>query len=124
PDGGLYTEEVIGAEGFSGISAIAYHLHPPTLVERIEAPIPYGVEYVDEEVLRHRHLRGGLVEAGGDWLSGRQYVMGNADVRLALCRPTEAMDYFYKNASSDELVFVHDGEGTLESVFGTLAFQQ
>ncbi|MEO1728477.1 MAG: homogentisate 1,2-dioxygenase, partial [Bacteroidota bacterium] len=30
PDGALYTEEVIGAEGFSGIQSIAYHLHPPT----------------------------------------------------------------------------------------------
>jgi homogentisate 1,2-dioxygenase len=42
PDGVLYTEEVIGAEGFSGISSIAYHIHPPTLVERIEDPLPDG----------------------------------------------------------------------------------
>jgi homogentisate 1,2-dioxygenase len=50
--------------------------------------------------------------------------MGNEDVRLALCLPTEPMDYFYRNAVADELIYVHDGEGTLESPFGTLPFTQ
>lgn len=122
PNGEFYTEEVIGAEGFSGISAIAYHIHPPTLVQRIDERIPYKVEYVDEDVLQHRHLRGFDVPEGGDWLSGRRYIMGNEDVRLAVCRPTEDTIYFYKNASSDELVFVHEGEGTMESPFGTVVF--
>ncbi len=122
-DGALYTEEVIGAEGFSGISSIAYHIHPPTMVERILDSIPYSVTYADENALRHRHLRGSDVERGGDWLTGRRYIMGNADVRLALCSPEEEMDVFYRNASSDELVFVHEGEGVLESFFGDLAFR-
>ncbi|MFQ5570522.1 MAG: homogentisate 1,2-dioxygenase [Rhodothermales bacterium] len=123
-DGELYHEEVIGAEGFSGISSIAYHLHPPTLVERIGDPIPFQVDYVDDDALRHRHLKGANVPPGGDWLSGRTYVMGNSDVRLALCSPTEAMGFFYRNATSDELIYVHDGEGVLESPFGPLAFTQ
>ena len=125
PDGALYTEEVIGAEGFSGIASIAYHLHPPTLVDRILEPEPYAVEYADAaETLRHRHFQGKEVAPGGDWLSGRRYIMGNADVMLALCAPTEAMgeDQFYKNASCDELVFVHDGEGRLETPLGVVPF--
>lgn len=122
PNGELYKEEVVGAEGFSGISSICYHLHAPTIVERIEEPIPYAVTYVDEDFLQHRHIKGFEIEAGGDWLSGRTYVMGNADVRLAICRPVEPMSYFYKNASCDELVFVHEGEGTLVSMFGAVEF--
>ena len=124
PDGTLYQEEVIGAEGFSGISSIAYHLHEPTLVERIVEPIPFQVDYADKDFLRHRHLKGLEVPEGGDWTSGRKYIMGNSDVRLALCRPTEPMDYFYRNATSDELIYVHDGEGVLESPLGTVAFTQ
>lgn len=123
PDGTLYREEVIGAEGFSGISSIAYHIHAPTLVERIEEPIPYDVQYVDEDFLRHRHIKGFDVPAGGDWISGRRYVMGNNDVRLALCRPTDSMETFYKNATCDELVFVHEGEGVLETVLGDVEFR-
>jgi len=124
PDGALYTEEVIGAEGFSGISSIAYHLHPPTLVERVEDPIPYGITYAEKDFLRHRHLKGGQVEPGGDFLTGRRYIMGNSDVELALAQPTEPLSCFYRNASHDELVYVHDGEGVLESVFGNVPFEQ
>lgn len=124
PDGALYTEEVIGAEGFSGIASIAYHIHPPTLVEEVGDREAYGIEYAEEDFLKHRHFKGPKVEPGGDWLSGRQYIMGNSDVQLALCAPTEAMpeDTFYKNATSDELVYVHDGEGRLETVLGTVEF--
>ena len=124
PDGELYTEEVVGAEGFHGISAIAYHIHPPTLVDRIDDPIPYDVEFVEKDFLRHRLLDGMNVKPDGDWLTGRRYIMGNSDVKLALCCPTDEMGVFYKNAACDELVFVHDGEGTLETMFGTVEFTQ
>ena len=126
PDGALYTEEVIGAEGFSGIASIAYHVHPPTLVDEVLEPEPYGAEYVEADFLRHRHFLGKEVQPGGDWLSGRRYIMGNADVALALAAPAEPMDdaTFYKNASCDELVYVHDGEGRLETPLGTVPFTQ
>ena len=124
PDGELYTEEVVGAEGFSGISAIAYHIHEPTLVERIEEPIPYAVEFADQDFLRHRLFDGMRVEPGGDWLTGRRYIMGNDDVLLALCCPTDEMATFYKNATHDELIYVHEGEGTLHTMFGPVEFTQ
>ena len=122
PDGTLYHEEVMGAEGFSGISTIAYHLHPPTLVERIEPPIPRKVEYADRDFLRHRHIKGWEVPEGGDWLTGRHILMGNNDVRLGIARPTEPMEYFYRNAVADELIFVHEGEGVVETQLGTISF--
>ncbi|PEN06773.1 hypothetical protein CRI93_09045 [Longimonas halophila] len=123
PDGELYTEEVIGAEGFSGISSIAYHIHPPTLVEKVDDPVDYGITYADDEALKHRHIEGFNLEPGGDWLSGRTYIMGNPDVQLALCRPTDAMEgYFYRNAAADELIYVHEGTGTLETPLGNVDF--
>lgn len=122
PDGGLYSEEVIGAEGFSGIQSLAYHLYPPTLVERFGPSIPYGVDYAPLDFLRHRHVRGFDVASEGEWLEARRYVMGNEDVRLALASPTREMGYFYRNAVADELIFVHEGSGVLESPFGSLKF--
>ena len=124
PDGELYTEEVIGAEGFSGIASIAYHTHQPTIVDRIDEPLDYDATYVDKDFLQHRHVKGFEVEAGGDWLSGRTYMMGNADVQLALVRPTEQQSVFYRNAASDELAYVHEGEGRLETVLGTVEFEE
>ena len=32
PDGGLYSEQLVGHEGFTGTSALLYHVHPPTTV--------------------------------------------------------------------------------------------
>lgn len=125
PDGELYTEEVIGAEGFSGISSIAYHIHPPTTVEHVGESEPYEIEYADEDFLKHRHIKGFEVEKGGDWLTGRKYMMGNDNVKLALVRPTDQMEgYFYRNASSDELVYVHEGDGRLETPLGTVEFTE
>ena len=123
-DGELYSEEVIGAEGFSGISSIAYHVHPPTVVVRLGDPIPFGVEYVELNFLRHRHVNGFDIESSGAWLESRRYVMGNSDVRLAVCSPSEPMDYFYRNAVADEMIYVHDGEGVLESPFGNVDFKK
>ena len=124
PDGTLYSEEVIGAEGFSGISSIAYHLHPPTIVDKVLDPIPFGVEYTELDFLRHRHIKGFDVPSSGDWLASRRYVMGNEDVRLAVCSPDTEMEYFYRNAVADEMIFVHEGEGVLESPFGEVPFSK
>ena len=126
PDGALYTEEVLGEEGFHGIGSIAYHIHPPTLVEAVGEPEDVAVEYAEEAFLAHRHFLGPRVEPGGDWLTGRVPIMGNADIVMSMCVPTDAMpqDTFYKNATHDELVYVHDGEGTLHTVLGDVEFRQ
>ena len=123
-DGSLYAEELIGAEGFSGIQSTAYHIYPPTVVDRVEDPIPINIDYIEFNPLLHRHIIGFDVESSGDWLSSRSYVMGNDDVILAVATPTEEMDYFYRNAVADEMVFVHAGEGELRSMFGTVAFSK
>jgi homogentisate 1,2-dioxygenase len=50
--------------------------------------------------------------------------MFNHDVAIALSTPTAPMNYFYRNGTHDELIFVHQGSGRLESVFGTLEFKE
>ncbi len=34
------------------------------------------------------------------------------------------MEYFYKNADGDDLLFVHEGTGRLETIFGTLPYRE
>lgn len=122
PDGSLYHEEVMGIHGFAGIQSILYHLNPPTAVRRIEEPIPVQIPYVNDE-LRHRHLRGAQVESEGDAISSRVPLMGNNDVVLYLAHPTKPMPYWYKFAHGDDVLFIHDGEGVLETQFGTLRYR-
>ena len=123
PDGSLYHEELMGIHGFSGIQSILYHVHPPTRVLRAEVVRPVEILYEDQEHLRHRHFRSAQLEAGGDAVDGRVVMMGNQDVVLSVVCPTAPMHYWYRFAHGDEVLFVHDGTGVLESQFGTLHYR-
>jgi homogentisate 1,2-dioxygenase len=122
PDGGLYREEVMGLEGFSGLQSTLYHHFLPPRVQEVEDLGPASVDYADFGPVRHRAFATADIPAGGDAVSARRILMGNRDVTLGLSRPTGSMDYFYRNAQAYEVWFTHEGEGTVHSQFGQLPF--
>ncbi|MEL7058738.1 MAG: homogentisate 1,2-dioxygenase [Acidobacteriota bacterium] len=122
-DGNLHHEEVMGIHGFAGIQSILYHLHPPTRVHDLGLVETVEIDYEDQEHLRHRHFRSADLEAGGDAVAGRVPLLGNSDVVLSVVRPTEPMAYWYRFAHGDEVLFVHDGTGVLETQFGHLRYR-
>ncbi|MBO8171411.1 MAG: homogentisate 1,2-dioxygenase [Bacillaceae bacterium] len=124
PDGSLYWEQVMGTRGFSGIQSILYHHHPPTQVSRVEHQAKVERRYEEQGALRHRHFATKEAASGGDFLEARRILMGNEDVAIGIARPTEQMNYFYRNGEEDELLFVHEGSGKVETVFGTLTFRK
>lgn len=122
PDGGLYAEQLFGTRGFSGPMSLMYHINLPTEVKSWEDRGSCKPEFIPDEPLRHRHLRTGKMTPSGDAVSGRICLMGNSDVYWHQVLVGEQMDYFYKNADADECLFIHDGEGELQSMFGTVHF--
>ncbi|MCA1801219.1 MAG: homogentisate 1,2-dioxygenase [Rhodothermaceae bacterium] len=122
-DGQLYTEELFGAEGFSGNSSLLYHHNPPTTVKRVEKGKEIVIKPWKEDLLRHHHLLTHNMPKGGDPVSGRVVVLFNNDVQIALCRPIEKMNYFYRNGEHDEMLFIHEGKGVLQTNFGKLTFE-
>ncbi len=122
PDGSLYAEEVFGTKGFSGISSLLYHVNLPTQIAGFEPIRSVKPELALEEPLRHHHLKTHGLPSSGDPISGRIPLLTNDDVTIGICRPDSRMDYFYKNADGDDLLFIHEGSGHLETMFGTLAF--
>jgi len=123
PDGSLHHEEVMGIHGFSGVQSILYHLHPPTAVERVEERVENGLNLEPAGPLRHRLLRAAGTPVLGDGVSGRVPLLANRDVVVSIVRFREAMDYWYRFAHGDEILFIHEGRGTLESQFGRLAYR-
>ncbi len=123
PDGSLYHEELIGTRGFSGIQSLLYHLHPPTQVERIMVENPRTILYEENASLRHRHLRTKTLAEGGDAIASRVILMSNPDVCISVARPTEPMQYWYRFAHGDEIIFIHDGRGILETQYGILHYR-
>ncbi len=69
-----------------------------------------GYEEWPLEVQRHHHLKTAELTRGGDPVLGRQVLMFNKDVALAIAQPTMAMDYFYRNGECDEVYFVSAGD--------------
>lgn len=100
-----------------------YHIRPPTAVRQVETVTRVEIPYEEPGPLRPRHLRSAEVAAGGDAITGRVPLMGNNEVVMYLARPTRAMDYWYKFAHGDDVIFVHDGTGLLESQYGILRYR-
>lgn len=123
PDGELYTEEVMGMEGFSGIQSLLYHYHPPTRVLRMESLPSEPVEWMNYGPLRGRQFKTKDFPVGGDPLQSRRTIMGNSDVTLSLSRPDQSSKVFYRNGQAYECWFVHEGSGRLLSQFGSLPFR-
>jgi homogentisate 1,2-dioxygenase len=119
PDGQLYAEELMGTEGFSSSSSLLYHRRPPTALVAAEAVPEKDPGLGPNEPLLPRHLRTGMLAAGGDLVADRTLLLANAHVRLAVARPTEPSG-LYRNATGDEIVYLRQGSARLDSVFGSL----
>lgn len=121
--GDLYHEELMGIHGFAGIQSLLYHLRPPTAVQDVSVVRSTALEFESDGPLRHRLLNTLQLPEGGNAIDGRIPLLGNADCVISVVRPTEPMPYWYRFAHGDELHFVHEGTGVLESQFGLLAYR-
>lgn len=134
PDGSLYAEELVSSKGFSGQYSILYHVFPPTQVKEVLKPVPFGEQVNEQYPLLQTHLKTSQQGiTGNDYLKGRKILLKNADVGIGTCNLPALngadsagthMDYFYKNAEADEVIYLHEGNGYLLSQFGKLRVQK
>ena len=124
PDGSLYAEQMFSTRGFDGPLSTMYHINLPTECKAWEDKGPCEPSYLKAEPLRHRHLKTSGIEPHGDAVTGRVPLMGNADVIWNHVNASEQMERYYKNAEMDEVIFVHDGTGTLESMYGDVEIRE
>jgi homogentisate 1,2-dioxygenase len=120
PDGGLYAEELMGHEGFVGTSSLLYHIHPPTTVVRASRIRDVRLEADTDTSLRHRHFRTSQAPAGGSPTVDRLPLLFNQDIAMYHAAPDHDDAHFWRNSQADEVVYVAEGQGVLESVFGVL----
>ncbi len=124
PDGGLYAEQLVSTEGFSDAYSITYHINPPTLVTAIEEAYSVAPEIAIVNNTQNRSLQGFAVKPQKDYLASRVPVLVNNDVYVSLAAPEESMqDYFFRNTSADELLFIHEGSGILHTMYGDIKFK-
>ena len=123
PDGSLYSEQLFSTEGFSDDYSLLYHCHPPTQIIKTEPQVDVAPKIAEEKMLKHRCFEGFQVKPGGEFLQSRVPVLVNNDCHIVLAAPQKGTeDYYYKNTDADEMIFVHEGSGTVHSQYGELPF--
>jgi homogentisate 1,2-dioxygenase len=123
PDGSLYSEQLVSTEGFSNDYSLLYHTYAPTLIVKCDDPINVVPKIAEEYMLKHRSLEGFNIKPEADYLDSRKAVLVNSDCHIVLAAPQKSMtEYFFKNADSDEVIFIHEGSGKLLTCYGEIAF--
>ena len=123
PDGSLYSEQLFSTEGFSNDSSLLYHNHPPTHIIKTDKPVNVKPLIAEENMLQHRSFEGFKVKPEKDFLHSRNPILVNQDCHISLAAPLQSMgSYFYKNADADEMIFIHEGNGVLKTMYGEIDF--
>jgi homogentisate 1,2-dioxygenase len=125
--GSLYYEELMGEEGFSSDSSLLYHRGVPSAIVNSTVWELPDLTTAANHPLRPRHLKLHTLfdpeEAVKlDPVQGRRLVLGNGDVRISYVMAASPSPY-YRNAVGDECVYVQEGEGVVETVFGLLPYR-
>ncbi|MCT4580478.1 MAG: homogentisate 1,2-dioxygenase [Flavobacteriales bacterium] len=123
-DGSLYQEELFGTEGFSGMSSLLYHIHPPTVVTEVKKVKDVSPKIAIEKNMKALSLQGFSLPQEADYIESRKTLFVNNDLHIGIAAPKEFSDgYFYKNGDADEMLFVHKGSGTFKSSYGNIPFE-
>ncbi len=108
PDG--HYEEEHGRKGFFGRVSHLYHKNPLTSWSEIDGdlrprnlPALFNAEEVKENL---------------------QLVLLNKDVQVSIGVYSKTPENFFRNADFDEMFFVHDGSGILETSYGHIPYEK
>ena len=118
-DGHRLPEELLGEEGFSGPSSLLYHRHSPSAITGVEPVHSDRAPLSPNDPLLPWRLQAPDLPGGGDPVTSRQVLLGNATLTIGWLDADRSSE-LYRNAAGDELVYIHAGSATLESVFGVI----
>ncbi|MFY0594238.1 homogentisate 1,2-dioxygenase [Roseivirga sp.] len=122
-DGGYYYEQLFGTIGFDGMASTLYHIHRPTQVKEVIKSYDVSPKIAVEKNMLSLGLKGFSVPPKADYLESRTPVLVNSDCHIVLASPQKSLtEYFYKNTDCDEMIFVHEGSGTLKTLLGNIEF--
>jgi homogentisate 1,2-dioxygenase len=103
---GTYEEEH-GRNGFFGKVSHLYRLHPPTSWTKIEGnlkPRAYNTNKLEIE----------------NW----NKLLYNSDLSIYIYKIKDSMNYYFRNADGDEIIFVHEGQGEIQTDYGKLDYRK
>lgn len=126
PDGALRHEQCLTRQGFDGAYSILYHLHPPhhSSVEPAEHgwAAPEAAD-TDRPLARRHYVTPDMPRTGGAPVDARTPILFNEDVIISMAFPDQPDPVWVNNGDADEILFVYEGTGTLQTPFGDLRYE-
>lgn len=103
-------EEEHGRNGFFGKVSHLYHQKPPVAWTAIQGDLkPQNLPPVFEQKINPN-----------EFIS----LLFNDDLTINIALYTKSFKNFYRNADFDEMYFVHDGHGKIETIYGHLDYKK
>ncbi len=121
---GMYYEHIVTTCGFDRAYSMMYHMRPPTRNTSVEFIGATPLEKAENVPLQHVHLKTGELARGGEPIGGRLPIMFNEDLAAYRCRPEKEQTELYRNGAADEVVFIQQGSGHLETAYGKLPYRR
>ncbi len=121
---GIHYEHVVTTQGFDRAYSIMYHLRPPTRVVKTETVGHVELRAIDDQELRHHHIKSQDMPRGGDPIWARKPMMFNDDLTVFRVKPDTEQTEIYRNGAADEVIFIQQGSGHIDTTFGRLPYRR
>jgi homogentisate 1,2-dioxygenase len=114
-NGNLYQEELVGTQGFAGMSSLVYHLYPPTRVKQKDKAYSVEPKVAMSHSLDAMSFQGFQIQPEQDFIKSRKTLICKCRLCILAWQPLmeNLPPIFIKNADADEMIFIHEGSGTL-----------
>ncbi len=118
----LLREELFGEESFEGSYSLLYHRNEPTRIVSIQEVEKREPQFSVQKI--HKLINTDGVKREGDFITGRKPLFGNNSLVISVSKPAIQSVHLFRHGTSDQLIFVHKGNGTLKSILGDIEFDE
>lgn len=92
----MYQEELVGTQGFAGLSSLVYHLYPPTSVKQKGEPYSVKPRIAVENGLNAMSFAGFDVKPDADYIKSRKTLFVNGAMHIGLAAPQNSTNTFIR----------------------------
>jgi homogentisate 1,2-dioxygenase len=128
-EGKMLIEHVITRSGFSNQYSILYQKRAPTHevnaeIFKHENPFFPSFKIKHKHDLKRLHFQTGHYKNSGTMLESRAILLTNKSCSVGIVQISKNDKYFFSNADADEVFFIVEGDGILQTILGEIDYKK
>ncbi|APJ04757.1 homogentisate 1,2-dioxygenase [Silvanigrella aquatica] len=128
-EGKMLAEHVITRDGFNEQYSILYQKRAPTheiKVELLQHDNPFFPSFhkTNTHELKRRHFQTPIYKKEGSMLESRATLLINDNCSIGIVNLSKSDENFFSNADADEIFFVPEGSGILQTIMGEIDYKK